>query len=147
MPTGHPVITTPVSLYFPCKIGGHGNVNNTAKMFSKLWSNNTWNVNLAGSSLSTDTTQINSLHAELIQENIKIQGSLVYASSQWEQTLHVTCNIVSHWPGTCREWSLNIYIYIHIYMYIYIYISHLYHISTLQFCRWWKSTLMHDKVY
>ena len=29
----------------------------------------------------------------------------VYAPSQWETTLQ--CNVVSHWLGTCTEWSLR----------------------------------------
>ena len=31
----------------------------------------------------------------------------MYASSQWETTLH--CNVVSHWLNACKKWFLDLY--------------------------------------
>ena len=33
-----------------------------------------------------------------------VRDHIVHVPSQWETTLQ--CNVVSHWPSVCREWSL-----------------------------------------
>ena len=40
-----------------------------------------------------------------VLQALEISDHSVYAPSQWEMTLHR--DVVSHWLGTCTEWSLK----------------------------------------